>query len=82
LLFVAGLAFGTAVGLLLAPSAGRDTRRLLTARAREAQDRVEDSGREYLERGRELYERGREMADEAAAMFDEGRRLIEEPERI
>jgi hypothetical protein len=80
LLFLAGLAFGAALGLLLAPSAGQDTRRRLTAGARRAQDRLGESRREYVERGRELYERGREMAEEAAAMFDEGRRLMEQPE--
>jgi hypothetical protein len=67
--FVAGLTLGAAVGVLLAPSPGADTRRYLTARA--------GSAREVLDHGRELYEKGCELADEAAHLYEEGRHLVE-----
>lgn len=69
LYFAAGLSLGAAIGLLMAPAAGADTRRYLGDRAGAARD--------YLDYGRDLYERGRELADEAADLYEEGRHLIE-----
>lgn len=69
LYFLAGLALGTGVGLLLAPAPGANTRQFLSEHAGSAKD--------YLDRGRELYEKGRELADEAAQLYEEGRRLVE-----
>ena len=69
LYFAAGLSLGAAVGILVAPARGVDTRRYLTNRA--------EAAREYLDFGRDLYDRGRELADEAANMYEEGRHLIE-----
>ena len=69
LYFAAGLSLGAAVGILLAPAAGSDTRRYLTDRA--------GAAREYLDYGRDLYDKGRELADEAAHMYEEGRHLVE-----
>jgi gas vesicle protein len=68
--FVAGLSFGAAVGLLVAPAPGAETRKYLGEHA--------GSARDYVDRGRDLYERGRELADEAAQMYEEGRHLIED----
>lgn len=68
--FVAGLSLGTAVGVLLAPSPGADTRRYLSEQA--------GSAREVIDRGRELYEEGCELADEAAHLYEEGRHLVED----
>jgi hypothetical protein len=69
LCFAAGLSLGAAIGILMAPAAGSDTRRYLGNRA--------GAAREYLDYGRDLYDKGRELADEAAQMYDEGRHLIE-----
>jgi hypothetical protein len=69
LYFAAGLSLGAAVGILLAPASGADTRRYLGDRA--------GSAREYLDYGRDLYDKGRELADQAAHMYEEGRHLIE-----
>lgn len=38
--FVAGVAVGAAIGVLLAPSKGEDTRRLLVRQAEETRDQV------------------------------------------
>ena len=67
--FLAGVSLGTAVGMVMAPAAGADTRRQIGTRSHDA-----------LERGRELYDRGRHLADEAAEMFEEARRLVEDAE--
>ncbi len=67
--FVAGLAVGGAMGVMLAPRPGAQTRRYLGQRAGQAGV--------YLDRGRQLYDRGRELADEAAQLYEEGRHLIE-----
>jgi hypothetical protein len=69
LYFAAGLSLGAAVGILLAPASGADTRRYLGSHA--------GAAREYLDYGRDLYDKGRELADEAAHMYEEGRDLIE-----
>lgn len=66
----AGVATGAAVGILIAPHAGRETRRLLG-------QKTQAEGREWIERGREVYDMGRQLADEAADYFEEGRRLVE-----
>ena len=65
--FLAGLAVGTAAGMLTAPRSGSATRHALA-----------ESGREYFDRGVELYEKGKQLADEAAEMYDEGRKLVED----
>ncbi len=67
--FAAGISVGAAVGLLLAPAPGSDTRRYVGDRA--------DAARDYADYGRQLYEKGRELADEAATLYEEGRHLVE-----
>lgn len=62
--FLAGVAVGTAVGVLIAPESGRRTRRRIVRTAEDVQDYLEDLGEELVERGRELIERGRQAADE------------------
>jgi len=75
--FLAGVSLGAGATMILTPVSGAETRRLITEKADDAREFLEESGREYLERGRELYEQGRTIADEAAEMFEEGRRLVE-----
>jgi gas vesicle protein len=75
--FLAGLSAGAAVGLLCAPAAGAETRRLLLEKTERSKAYLATSGRDYMEKGRELYDKGRRLADEAAEMFDEGRKLVE-----
>ena len=72
LAFVVGAATGAAVALLMAPTAGEETRRMLGDRAREARERAEEAarqGREFINRQRETVtsavERGREAYNQA-----------------
>jgi gas vesicle protein len=75
--FMAGIAVGATVALLLAPASGEQTRRKIVKRTKEGADAVAESGREMLERGKEMYERGRKLADDAAEMFERGRKIVE-----
>ena len=79
-LVLAGIGLGTAVGVVLAPASGADTRKQIGARAGQAREYVSLHGHEAYDLGRDLYEKGKQLADEAAEMFDEGRRLVEEAE--
>jgi gas vesicle protein len=75
--FVAGAAIGATITLLYAPQSGKDTRRLLTKKAKRSGDAIADAGRDALDKGRDLFEKGRRVADEAADLFERGRRLVE-----
>jgi hypothetical protein len=75
--FIAGAAIGASITLLYAPQSGKDTRRLLSKKARRGSDAIADAGRDALDKGRELYEKGLRVADEAAELFERGRRLVE-----
>ena len=72
LAFVVGAVTGAAVALLMAPTAGEETRRMLSDRAREARERAEEAarqGREFINRQRDTLssavERGREAYNQA-----------------
>jgi gas vesicle protein len=65
--FILGAIAGAATALLLAPSSGEETRRLLAEKARESKDLANDAakkGREFVDRQRETLstaiERGKE----------------------
>ena len=75
--FVAGAAIGATITLLYAPQSGKDTRRLLSKKARKVSDAIADAGRDAMDKGRDLFEKGRKVADEAAELFERGRRLVE-----
>ena len=62
LYFLTGLGIGALVGILFAPQAGEETRKLITERA--------DEGREYLQR------RSREAREQAASYVDRGKEAI------
>ncbi len=71
--FVLGAVTGAAVALLMAPSSGEETRRMLAERARDGRERASEAARQArefaarqkgtiasaIERGREAYEQAR-----------------------
>jgi gas vesicle protein len=70
--FVLGAITGAAVALLLAPTSGEETRRILTEKAKEGREKAGDAarqGREFLNRQREniatAVDRGREAYNQA-----------------
>ena len=70
--FVMGAIAGAATALLVAPTSGSETRRVLNARAREGRDkagRAARQGAEFIKKQREhlttAIDRGREAYDEA-----------------
>jgi gas vesicle protein len=66
--FLAGIAIGIGIGMLLAPSSGADAREYIRERARDWRDRAEefvDEGKSYLQR------RGGETAEAARNAYDE-----------
>jgi len=75
--FIAGAAVGATFALLYAPQSGDRTRRLISKKAREGREVLEDSGRDLLDKGRDLYKQGRKVADEAADLFERGRKMVE-----
>ncbi len=57
-LFLSSLAAGAALGLLLAPNSGRETRRNLIRRGEAMRDKLSDlyeEGTQYMSRGREQF---------------------------
>lgn len=75
--FVAGAAIGASIALLYAPQSGRDTRRFIRKKSRQARETISEHSEDWMEKGRELYETGLRVADDAAAMIERGRRLVE-----
>jgi gas vesicle protein len=70
--FVLGAITGAAVALLMAPTSGEETRRVLAEKAREGRERANEAarqGRDIVNRGRETVttaiERGREAYQQA-----------------
>ena len=68
--FIMGAVTGAAVGLLLAPTSGEETRRLLNSRTREGRGRATD----IAERGREFV---RQQRDHLASAIDAERHAHE-----
>jgi len=75
--FLCGAVLGAGAALLLAPEAGKHTRRKLARQATRGGRSIVESGQDAISRGRELFERGREIAEEAAEMFERGRKVAE-----
>jgi gas vesicle protein len=64
--FLCGVFAGAAAGLLMAPQAGRRTRRMLRETVEDAAESVADAGQEFREHGRRLAEDTAEFVDRAA----------------
>ena len=75
--FLCGAVLGAGAALLLAPEAGKYTRKKLVKQAERGSRSIVESGQDAISRGRELFERGREIAEEAAEMFEKGRKVAE-----
>jgi len=54
-----GSIVGAAVGLLLAPQSGEETREVIGESARDIRDKVRDSSRQVVESSRDLIEQGK-----------------------
>ncbi|MGH9657476.1 MAG: YtxH domain-containing protein [Bryobacteraceae bacterium] len=71
--FIAGLGVGVAVGILIAPRSGAETRRYLRERAEEGGEYVKtkaQEGTEYVRR------RGAEARDSASELIDRGKEAV------
>lgn len=75
--FLCGAILGAGAALLLAPEAGKHTRKRLAKQAQRGKKTIVESSQDAISRGRELFERGREIAEEAADMFERGRKVAE-----
>ena len=69
--FVLGAITGAAVALLMAPTTGEETRRLIAEKAREGRDRAGEAARQ----GRDLWNRQRDNLNQA---FERGREAYEQ----
>ncbi len=68
--FIVGIGVGVAVGMLLAPRSGEETRQILRAKADEGTDYLKakaDDSRDYVKR------RGSELRDSASDLIDRGK---------
>jgi gas vesicle protein len=54
-----GAIVGAAVGLLMAPQSGEETRSVVREQARDLSDKMKDSSKQLLESGRDLLEQGK-----------------------
>jgi gas vesicle protein len=75
--FLAGLGIGTAVGVLYAPKAGRETRDSLLSAADEGRGRVQESARKYKDQAQQWADRGKDVIsqqkDNIRSAFEAGR---------
>ena len=71
--FVVGLGIGVAIGMLMAPRSGEETRQLLRARADEGKDFLRtkaDESREFVRR------RGTELRESATDLIDRSKEAL------
>jgi len=54
-----GSIVGAAIGLLLAPQSGEETREVITESARDIRDKVKEGSRQILESSRDLIDQGK-----------------------
>jgi gas vesicle protein len=67
--FLAGLGLGAVVGVLYAPLAGSETRRVILEKAEESSDYVRSRAREAREQARQWADRGREVLNQQKEQF-------------
>jgi gas vesicle protein len=71
--FLTGPGSGLAIGILLAPRSGGESRRLIGLKAQQSTDRLKatvDQGQEYIER------RGTELRSQANQLIDQGKEAV------
>lgn len=56
---VLGSIVGAAIGLLMAPQSGEETREMVGEQARDLSDKVKEGSRQFVESGRDLMEQGK-----------------------
>lgn len=80
--FLAGVGLGAAVGVLYAPLAGSETRRVIREKAEESSDFVRNRAREAREQARQWADRGREVLnqqkDQFRSAYEAGRQAYHE----
>ncbi|MEO7558512.1 MAG: YtxH domain-containing protein [Gammaproteobacteria bacterium] len=80
-----GLGVGAIAGLLLAPRAGEETRKLIRERADEGRDYLKTKAQEFSDQAEDLAEKGREWLDRgrdaAKDAFDYGKQTYREGSR-
>jgi len=60
-----GVIIGAAVGLLLAPQSGEETREAIREYSDEMGDKAKETSRHWMESGRDLYEQGKSKVADA-----------------
>jgi gas vesicle protein len=63
--FLVGLGIGSAVGILLAPKSGQETREYISKKTREANEYTRKQARELRDRAEDAVERGKETIAQA-----------------
>gem|GEM_PF-1613445 len=75
-----GAAIGSAVGVLFAPKAGKETREDIKTKANEAQEKTQELIEQTKERAEQMYEKGRnvvtEKRDWALEAFNSGKEAL------
>ena len=62
--FLAGLAIGSLVGIVLAPKSGEGTREFLSKKVKEGSKHARKKARELSERADDLVDRGKELVNQ------------------
>ncbi len=83
--FAAGLGLGAALGMLIAPQSGEETRELLVRKANEGRDilnrksdELRQQASQYMDRGRDVVNR---QVDQIQAAVDAGKQAFREASR-
>jgi gas vesicle protein len=81
LAFLLGGIVGTAIGILYAPRAGKETRKSIRRLSEDIADNVNDFGEDIAKAGKRIYEEGREKVlsgkDKVSEAIDVGKKAFE-----